>query len=188
MPRGLRGKLRQRAAGRNGVASMPAEKYVKPFGCLSACSERHRASCGCAKSRSRPDPVRSRCNCAYCDKDHFNASGAPNVSANAPANNSKPVSTAKGAPSAPAAATAPANIATSSPAATVAEAPVPPMVLRPMRPREELFVVRSACSGDARAVCETVQAGGGCIVQCLAANAPALSPACKEVLGQFAAQ
>ena len=112
----------------------------------------------------------------------------PKAAVNAPANISKPVSTAKGAPSAPTAAKATASVAASSPAAAAAEAPVPPMVLRPMRPREELFVVRSACSGDARAVCGTVQAGGGRIVQCLAANAPALSPACKEVLGQFAAQ
>jgi hypothetical protein len=62
------------------------------------------------------------------------------------------------------------------------------MVLRPMRPREELFVLRSACGADVRAICGGVPPGGGRIVTCLATNAASLSPACKDVLGQFAAQ
>lgn len=75
-----------------------------------------------------------------------------------------------------------ATAAAAAPAATVM------MALRPMRPREELFVVRSACSADVRSVCGGVAPGGGRIVQCLATNAASLSPACKEVLSQFAAQ
>lgn len=83
-----------------------------------------------------------------------------------------------GAPSAPATAAAPA-----------ADAPAPaPLVLRPMRPREELFVLRSACGADVHTLCGGVAPGGGRIVQCLAVRAASLSPACKEVLGQFAAQ
>jgi hypothetical protein len=62
------------------------------------------------------------------------------------------------------------------------------MILRPMRPREELFVLRSACGADVRSICGGVAPGGGRIVQCLATNAASLSPTCKEVLGQFAAQ
>ena len=62
------------------------------------------------------------------------------------------------------------------------------IVLRPMRPREELFVLRSACGADVRALCGGVAPGGGRIVQCLATQAASLSPACKDVLGQFAAQ
>jgi hypothetical protein len=65
---------------------------------------------------------------------------------------------------------------------------VPVLVLRPMRPREELFVLRSACGGDVRALCGGVAPGGGRIVRCLATQAASLSPACKEVLAQFAAQ
>jgi hypothetical protein len=60
------------------------------------------------------------------------------------------------------------------------------IVLRPMRPREVLFVLRSACGGDVRTLCADVPAGGGRIVECLASQAPALSPACRDVLGQFA--
>jgi hypothetical protein len=60
--------------------------------------------------------------------------------------------------------------------------------LRPMRPREILFVLRSACGGDVRALCAGVPAGGGRIIECLATQSASLSPACSDVLGQFAAQ
>jgi hypothetical protein len=76
--------------------------------------------------------------------------------------------------------------ATASPAAAPAAA-APALVLRPMRPREELFVLRSACSADARTLCGGVAAGGGRIMQCLATRAGSVSPACREVLAQFAA-
>src|SRR4051812_11410015 len=74
-----------------------------------------------------------------------------------------------------------------APAAAAAAAPTV-IVLRPMRPREELFVLRSACGADVRSICGGVQPGGGRIVQCLATNAAQLSPACKDVLSQFAAR
>lgn len=77
--------------------------------------------------------------------------------------------------------------ATASPAAAPAAAPAV-IVLRPMRPREELFVLRSACSGDVRTLCGGVAPGGGRIMQCLATQAGSISPACKDVLAQFAAQ
>jgi hypothetical protein len=73
-------------------------------------------------------------------------------------------------------------------AAPAATAPAEGIVLRPLRPREELFVARSACGADVRSLCGGVAPGGGRIVQCLASNAASLSPACKEVLGQFAAR
>ena len=75
-----------------------------------------------------------------------------------------------------------------APGAAPAAPPEPALVLRPMRPREELFVLRSACGGDVRALCAGVQPGGGRLLQCLATQAASLSPACKDVLGQFAAQ
>jgi hypothetical protein len=100
----------------------------------------------------------------------------------------KAVSAASGGGAAPVAGGAPAT-ATAAPGATpAAAAPAPALVLRPMRPREELFVMRSACGGDVRALCGGVPVGGGRIVRCLATQAASLSPACKDVLGQFAAQ
>jgi len=85
---------------------------------------------------------------------------------------------------------APAGGDTAAAPAGAAAAPAAPtvIVLRPMRPREELFVLRSACGADVRTICGGVQPGGGRIVQCLATNAGSLSSACKDVLGQFAAQ
>jgi hypothetical protein len=87
---------------------------------------------------------------------------------------------------APAAGAAPAAAGAATAAAPAATPTV--IVLRPMRPREELLVLRSACGADVRSICGGVQPGGGRIVQCLATNAAQLSPACKDVLSQFAAR
>jgi hypothetical protein len=81
---------------------------------------------------------------------------------------------------------APAAAATTAaPSAAPAAAPTA-MVLRPMRPREEVFVLRSACGADVRTFCGGLAPGGGRIAQCLATNAASLSPGCKDVLAQFA--
>jgi hypothetical protein len=98
------------------------------------------------------------------------------------------VNAASGGTAAPAAGDAPATAATGSLGAAPAAAPAPVLVLRPMRPREELFVLRSACGGDVRALCGGIAPGGGRIVRCLATQAASLSPACQGVLGQFAAR
>ncbi len=60
------------------------------------------------------------------------------------------------------------------------------IALRPMRPREELLVMRSACGGDIRSLCGGIAPGGGRIAQCLASNSASLSPACTKVLAPFA--
>jgi hypothetical protein len=96
----------------------------------------------------------------------------------------KALAAAGGGTAAPAAGGAPAAAATAAPE----PAPAAVLVLRPMRPREELFVLRSACGGDVRALCAGVTPGGGRIMQCLATQAASLSPACSQVLAQFAAQ
>lgn len=96
----------------------------------------------------------------------------------------KAVSAAAGSGgAAPAAAPASAAPAAAAPAAAPAA-----IVLRPLRPREELFIVRSACGADIRTLCAGVAPGGGRIVQCIASNAASLSPACKDVLAPFAAR
>src|SRR3984885_5222595 len=82
-------------------------------------------------------------------------------------------------------AAAPATEATASPAGAPAAAG---LGLRPLRPREEMFVLRSACGLDARALCVGVAPGGGRLMQCLAARAASLSPGCHGVLSEFAAQ
>jgi hypothetical protein len=59
------------------------------------------------------------------------------------------------------------------------------IVLRPLRPREELFIVQSACREDVRTLCGSTTPGGGRIIQCIASNAASLSPACRDVLAPF---
>ena len=92
------------------------------------------------------------------------------------------VTAAATAPSLPVQAAAPAAGAAPAAAGAAAAAPAAPtvIVLRPMRPREELLVLRSACGADVRSICGGVAPGGGRIVQCLATNAAQLSPACKD--------
>jgi hypothetical protein len=92
---------------------------------------------------------------------------------------------AVGGTAAPAAGGAPSDAATADPAATPAAAPAAALVLRPMRPREVIFALRSGCGEDARALCSDVPPGGGRIMQCLAKQAGSLSPACSGVLSQF---
>jgi hypothetical protein len=99
---------------------------------------------------------------------------------------------AGGGGAAPAAAGATANAAPEAPAAGAAPAgaapAAAPLVLRPMRPIEVLGVMRSACGADVRSLCAGVPAGGGRIISCLVEQSASLSPACREVLGQFAAR
>jgi hypothetical protein len=83
------------------------------------------------------------------------------------------------------AAAAPVNEAAASPVVAPA---APVLVLRPMLPREELFVLRSACGIDVRTLCAGVAPGGGRLMRCLAVQSPSLSPDCRGVLSEFAAQ
>ncbi|BAL73928.1 cysteine rich repeat-containing protein [Bradyrhizobium cosmicum] len=93
----------------------------------------------------------------------------------------KAVTAATGSGSA-AATAAPAGAA---PAAAAPAAAPTVIVLRPLRPREELFIVQSACREDVRTLCGSVAPGGGRIIQCVASNAASLSPACRDVLAPF---
>lgn len=107
---------------------------------------------------------------------------APKTEATPPATKPTP---ATAAPKAAVKSTAPPPAAAATTAAPAAAAPAA-IVLRPMRPREELLVMRSACGGDIRSLCGGVAPGGGRIVQCLASNSASLSPACTSVLAPFA--
>jgi hypothetical protein len=80
-----------------------------------------------------------------------------------------------------------ANAAPEAPAAGAAPA-APALVLRPMRPIEVLGVMRSACGADVRTLCAGVPVGGGRVISCLVEHSAQLSPACQQVLGQFAAR
>ena len=78
------------------------------------------------------------------------------------------------------------STANANAAPAVAAPAASPLVLRPLRPREVIFVMRSACGADVRALCAGVDPGGGRIIECLATQSASLSPDCRSVLGQFA--
>jgi hypothetical protein len=82
---------------------------------------------------------------------------------------------------------APAAAGTAAATAAAPAAAEPPvLVVRPLRPREVLFVMRSACGEDVRLLCPGVAPGGGRIIECLVSQPAKISPACRSVLGQFA--
>lgn len=105
-----------------------------------------------------------------------------------------PAATAKVTPApakAPPPTKAPATAAKAAPApaqqrtAVVAPPPPPPVVYAPppaMPLRQEAMIIRTACGFDYRRLCGGVPVGGGRVIACLRANAPALSPTCRRTL------
>jgi hypothetical protein len=64
--------------------------------------------------------------------------------------------------------------------------PSPPaesFTMRPLRPREELAILRM-CVEEARGLCGSVLPGGGRIISCLARNASQLSPQCRAAMAE----
>jgi hypothetical protein len=169
------------------TAKPATETAAPPAAAKTATAPKPAASAPAKKpSSAQVAAIRSACRSDY----QQNCAGVPTGGAaalscleknkaNLSANCQKAVSAASGAP---------ADTATASPGAAPAGAASPALVLRPMRPREVIFVLRSACGEDVRSLCAGVPAGGGRIIQCLATRAASLSPACADVLSQFAAQ
>ena len=175
------------------AAKPAAETAAPPPASNSVPAPKAAASTQAKPSSAQVTAIRSACRNDY----QQNCAGVPTGGAaalscleknkaNLSASCQKAVNAAGGGAKTPAAAGAPADAATADPGAAPAAAPA--LVLRPMRPREVLFVLRSACGGDVRTLCGDVPPGGGRVIQCLAAQAPSLSPACADVLSQFAAQ
>jgi hypothetical protein len=167
------------------TAKPDTETAAPPAAAKTATAPKPAASAPAKKpSRAQVAAIRSACRSDY----QQNCAGVPTGGAaalscleknkaNLSANCQQAVSAASGAP---------ADTATASPDAAPAGAASPALVLRPMRPREVIFVLRSACGEDVRSLCAGVPAGGGRIIQCLATQAASLSPACSNVLRQFA--
>jgi hypothetical protein len=169
------------------TAKPDTETAAPPAAAKTATAPKPAASAPAKKpSSAQVAAIRSACRSDY----QQNCAGVPTGGAaalscleknkaNLSASCQKAVSAASGAP---------ADAAAASPDAAPAGAAAPALVLRPMRPREVIFVLRSACGQDVRALCAGVPAGGGRIMECLATQAASLSPACSNVLSQFAGQ
>ena len=69
-------------------------------------------------------------------------------------------------------------------ATAAAVAPPPPVEPAPLlvTPREELFMLRTACGGDYAAFCRGLRPGAGRIAACLHYNSASLSPRCQQAL------
>ncbi len=68
---------------------------------------------------------------------------------------------------------APAPVAAATPA-------MPPPT--PVSPRQEAMMLRMSCRADYHRFCAGIPPGGGRILVCLRANAPALSPPCRSAM------
>jgi outer membrane biosynthesis protein TonB len=85
---------------------------------------------------------------------------------------------------APPVAPAPARTAVTAPVAPPASQPSQATALGPippLPPRARLMILR-ACGAEQQAYCANVPAGGGRIVDCLAANGASLSPSCRQAI------
>jgi Cysteine rich repeat len=179
--------------------SAPAAATAKPAAETAPPPPASKAAAGTAGQKpggAKPTAIRSACRTDY----QKNCAGVPTGGAaalscleknkaNLSASCQKAVDAAGSGATTPAAGE-PGDATTAGPGAVPAATPAPAtaLVLRPMRPREVVFVLRSACAEDVRTLCGDVPAGGGRIIGCLAAHAASLSPACADVLSQFAAQ
>jgi hypothetical protein len=163
------------AAAPKAAASTPSKKpsSAQVAAIRSACRSDYMAHCS-----SVPTGGAAALNCLKQNKSSLSAGcqQAVNAAGGGTASGSGAAAPAEGN-------AAPANAATAAPGSAPAAAP---MMLREMRPREMLFVLRSACGADVRTLCGGVPPGGGRVIECLASQAASLSPACHDVLGSFA--
>jgi hypothetical protein len=86
-------------------------------------------------------------------------------------------------PSAAPAASAAVGGSASAPIAAPAPTVAPLRPIRPMLPRRALMIL-AQCRSDQQRLCAGVPAGGGKILDCLAANAQQLSPSCYAALAR----
>lgn len=76
-------------------------------------------------------------------------------------------------------------VAAAPPAAAAGAAPAPAAMPTPkLNSPMEARIIREFCFTDFKVLCRGVRLGQGRALQCLAANAPALSPGCKAAMAQ----
>jgi hypothetical protein len=174
-------------------AQQPSQAQVNTV--RSACRSDYIAHCASIPPGGKPALECLQKNVASLSQTCQNAVNAMSAGGAAPSQSGQGAAPPAAAPAAAAtpAATAPPAAAPATPPPAAAPAPQPPAVAAPapavaapvyppMSPRQEMAVLRWSCGPDFRALCAGVPPGGGRVIACLRANAPALSPRCRRAL------
>ena len=179
--------------GREALECLMQNKAKVSAGCQGALNAIAAPAPAAAKPAAKPEPQ-----AAAPRAEPPAAAAAPAQAAPAPAQAAPPPpqSPAAAAPAEPRAKPKPAPKAVATPArpappavpqaAAPAAVPVaPPPAAAPSQPRlGEAILIRRFCTTDFRVLCKGVPLGQGRAIQCLANNAPALSPGCRQAMAQ----
>lgn len=171
--------------GREAFECLMQNKAKVSAGCQGALNAIATPAPAVAKPEPKPEPK------AAAAPKPESAPAAPAAPTAAPAHQAAP-----GQPAAPKAAApkpAPAPKAAAAPARPAAPAvppaaapasvtPPPPVTTQPKL--GEAMLIRRFCTMDFKVLCKGVQLGQGRAVQCLASNAAALSPGCRQAMMQ----
>lgn len=169
--------------GREALECLIQNKAKASAGCQGALN----AIAAPAPAAAKPEPVPAAA--APTAPAHAPAAAAPAHAAPPPAagHPAAPKAAAPKAAPTPKAAAAPARPAALAvpPAAAIAPAavtPTPPVTHQPKL--GEAILIRRSCAMDFKVLCKGVPLGQGRAVQCLANNAAALSPGCRQAMMQ----
>lgn len=168
--------------GREALECLMQNKAKASAGCQGALNAISAPAPAAATSEPKPEPK------AATPKPE--PAPAPAVSAPAPPTPPAAAEPApkrvKPAPKAAAAPARPAPPAVPAPAApaAVTPAPPPPPATTHQPKLGEAILIRRFCTTDVRVLCRGVPLGQGRVVQCLANNAAALSPGCRQAMVQ----
>lgn len=166
--------------GREALECLMKNKAKLSGGCQGALNATSTTAPAAAKPEPKPEPKPAA---APQPVPTAAAPTAPTAAAPAePTTKRKPAPAPKKVAT-PARPTSPAVPPPAAPAAVAPPAPPPPTETH--QPKlGEAILIRRFCTTDFRVLCKGVPLGQGRAVQCLANNAPALSPGCRQAMTQ----
>lgn len=173
--------------GREALECLMQNKAKASAGCQGALNAIAAPAPAAAKPEPKPETAPAAATPAA--PAHAPVASTPAHAAPVPAagHSAAPKAAAPKAAPTPKAAAAPARPATTAvpPAAAIAPAavtPTPPVTHQPKL--GEAILIRRSCAMDFKVLCKGVPLGQGRAVQCLANNAAALSPGCRQAMMQ----
>lgn len=177
--------------GREALECLMQNKAKASAGCQGALNAIAAPAPAAAKPEPKPEPKAAApaapppAPAAAAPAHAAPAHAAPAHAAPAPGHPAAPKAAAPKPAPAPKAAAVPARPAAPAvppAAAPAAVTPPPPVTHQPKL--GEAILIRRFCTVDFKVLCKGVQLGQGRAVQCLASNAPALSPGCRQAMVQ----